>query len=163
MRQPLRKCDGAVLSPEQEEAIRAGGPAFISSRSHVNEAHIMKWVKAQRKMPKDIDEYIERHAIEDQRLLRQMRATIQNAAPEATEKISYGIPTFHMNGNLVHFAAFANHIGFYPTSSGITAFKKQLDRFRSSKGAVQFPKDNPLPLTLVTKIVKFRVKENLKK
>jgi uncharacterized protein YdhG (YjbR/CyaY superfamily) len=116
-----------------------------------------------RKIPKDIDEYLERHSSEDQRLLRQMRAMIHKAAPEATEKISYGIPTFYLNGNLVHFAAFANHIGFYPTSSGIGAFKKQLGAFRSSKGAVQFPKDKRLPITLVTKIVKFRVKENLNK
>jgi uncharacterized protein YdhG (YjbR/CyaY superfamily) len=116
-----------------------------------------------RKIPKDIDEYLERHSSEDQRLLRQMRAMIHKAAPEATEKISYGIPTFYLNGNLVHFAAFANHIGFYPTSSGIAAFKEQLGPFRSSKGAVQFPKDKRLPITLVTKIVKFRVKENLNK
>jgi len=116
-----------------------------------------------RKVPKDIDEYLERHSNEDQRLLRQMRATIHNVAPEATEKISYGIPTFYLNGNLVHFAAFANHIGFYPTSSGIAAFKKQLGRYKWSKGAVQFPKAKPLPLALVTKIVKFRVKENLNK
>lgn len=116
-----------------------------------------------RKKPKDIDEYLERHSREDQRLLRQMRATIHKAAPEATEKISYGIPTFHLNGNLVHFAAFANHIGFYPTSSGIAAFTKQLSSFKSSRGAVQFPKDKKLPLDLVTKIVKFRVKENLNK
>jgi uncharacterized protein YdhG (YjbR/CyaY superfamily) len=116
-----------------------------------------------RKVPKDIDEYLERHSSDDQRLLRQIRATIHKAAPEATEKISYGIPTFYLNGNLVHFAAFANHIGFYPTSSGIAAFKKQLAPFKSSKGAVQFPKEKPLPCMLVTKIVKFRVKENLKK
>jgi uncharacterized protein YdhG (YjbR/CyaY superfamily) len=114
-------------------------------------------------MPKDIDEYLERHSNEDQRLLRQIRATIHKVAPGAAEKISYGIPTFYLNGNLVHFAAFANHIGFYPTSSGIAAFKKQLGTYKWSKGAVQFPKDKPLPLTLVTKIVKFRVKENLNK
>ncbi|MGC1105172.1 MAG: DUF1801 domain-containing protein [Candidatus Acidiferrales bacterium] len=116
-----------------------------------------------RKMPKDIDEYLERHSKEDQRLLRRMRAAIGKAAPEATEKISYGIPTFYLDGNLVHFAAFPNHIGFYPTSSGIAAFKKQLGPYKSSKGAVQFPKDKPLPLALVTKIVKFRVKETLDK
>jgi uncharacterized protein YdhG (YjbR/CyaY superfamily) len=114
-------------------------------------------------MPKDTDEYIERHSTEDQRLLRQMRTTIRKAAPEATEKISYGIPTFYLNKNLVHFAAFPNHVGFYPTSSGIAAFKKQLGRYKCSKGAVQFPKDKPLPVALVTKIVKFRVKENLEK
>jgi uncharacterized protein YdhG (YjbR/CyaY superfamily) len=114
-----------------------------------------------RKMPKDIDEYLERHSNEDRRLLRQMRATIQKAAPAATERISYGIPTFYLDQNLVHFAAFTNHIGFYPTSSGIAAFQKRLAPFKWSKGAVQFPKDKPLPLRLVTKIVKFRVKENL--
>jgi uncharacterized protein YdhG (YjbR/CyaY superfamily) len=116
-----------------------------------------------RRMPKDIGEYIERRSKEDQRLLRQMRATIHKAAPEATEKISYGIPTFFLNRNLVHFAAFPNHIGFYPTSSGIAAFRKQLGRYKWSKGAVQFPKDKPLPLALVTRIVKFRARENLDK
>ncbi|MFZ0639818.1 MAG: DUF1801 domain-containing protein [Candidatus Acidiferrales bacterium] len=119
--------------------------------------------KMPRTMPKDIDEYLERHSMEDQRLLRQMRATIRKAAPEATERISYRIPTFYLNGNLVHFAAFSNHIGFYPTSSGIAAFKKQLGPYKWSKGAVQFPKDKPLPLALVIKIVKFRVKQNLDK
>ena len=113
--------------------------------------------------PSDIDEYIERHSNEDQRLLRQMRATIHKAAPGASEKISYGIPTFYSNGNLVHFAVFTNHIGFYPTSSGIAAFKKELGPYKWSKGAVQFPKNKPLPLSLVAKIVKFRVKQNLNK
>jgi uncharacterized protein YdhG (YjbR/CyaY superfamily) len=116
-----------------------------------------------RESPKDIDEYIERHAEADQRLLRQMRAAIRKAAPEAVEKISYGIPTFYLNRNLVHFAAFSKHIGFYPTSSGIAAFKKQLAPYKWSKGAVQFPKEKPLPLALVTEIVKFRVKEILDK
>src|SRR5262249_45673978 len=102
-----------------------------------------------RKVPKNIDEYIERHSNEVQRLLRQMRATIHQVAPEATEKISYGIPTFYLNGNLVHFAALANHIGFYPTSSGIAAFKKQLGPYKWSKGAEQFPKTKPIPLTLL--------------
>ncbi len=130
----------------------------------INQANILKRRRPMKgKMPKDIDEYLERHSSEDQRLLRQMRATIHKAAPEAAEKISYGIPTFYLNGNLVHFAAFAHHIGFYPTASGIAGFKKQLAPFGSSKGAVQFPKDKRLPLTLVTKIVKFRVKENLHK
>jgi uncharacterized protein YdhG (YjbR/CyaY superfamily) len=131
---------------------------------YINEANIIRRRRPmKRRIPKNIDEYIERHSSEDRRLLRHMRATIHKAAPEATEKISYGIPTFYLNGDLVHFAAFANHIGFYPTSSGIAAFKKQLDPFRSSKGAVQFPKDQRLPLTLVAKIVKFRLKENLNK
>ena len=141
--------------------VLAGGVLLVHYRVRSEER---KRVTAMnRKVPKDIDEYLERHSNEDQRLLRQMRATIHKVAPEATEKISYGIPTFYLNGNLVHFAAFANHIGFYPTSSGIAAFKKQLGPYKWSKGAVQFPKDKPLPLTLVIKIVKFRVKENLNK
>lgn len=93
-----------------------------------------------RKMPKDIDEYLGRYSSEDQRLLEQMRATIHKAAPGAKEKISYGIPTFDLNGNLVHFAVFADHIGFYPTSSGIAAFKEPLGQFRSSKGCGAVPK-----------------------
>lgn len=114
-----------------------------------------------RKITKDIDEYLGRCPKDEQRLLTQMRTTIQKAAPQATEKISYGIPTFYLNGNLVHFGAAQNHIGFYPTPSGITAFKKELAPYKSSKGAVQFPKDKPLPLALVARIVKFRVKEQL--
>ena len=112
-----------------------------------------------RKIAKDIDEYVGHCTQDVQPLLTQMRATIQQAAAQATEKISYGIPTFYLNGNLVHFGAAQNHIGFYPTPSGITAFKKELEPYKSSKGAVQFPKDKPLPLALVTRIVKFRVKE----
>ena len=112
-----------------------------------------------RKIAKDIDEYVGHCPQDVQPPLTQMRATIQQAAAQATEKISYGIPTFYLNGNLVHFGAAQNHIGFYPTPSGITAFKKELEPYKSSKGAVQFPKDKPLPLALVTRIVKFRVKE----
>jgi uncharacterized protein YdhG (YjbR/CyaY superfamily) len=112
-----------------------------------------------RKIAKDIDEYVGHCPQDVQPLLTQMRATIQQAAAQATEKISYGMPTFYLNGNLVHFGAAQNHIGFYPTPSGITAFKKELEPYKSSKGAVQFPKDKPLPLALVTRIVKFRVKE----
>jgi len=92
-----------------------------------------------------------------------MRQTIRKAAPEAVEAISYGIPTFKLNGNLVHFAAFRKHIGFYPTSSGIRAFKKEISTYKWSKGSVQFPIDKPIPYDLVKKIVRFRVKENLKK
>ncbi len=110
-----------------------------------------------------IDEYIETMPVEIQTLLNQMRVTIKAAAPEATEKISYQMPTFFLNGNLVHFAAFKNHIGFYPVPSGIEAFKEELAKYKGSKGAVQFPLDQPLPLGLVTRIVKFRVAENLKK
>ena len=92
-----------------------------------------------------------------------MRLTIQKAAPEATEKISYAIPTFFLNGSLVHFAAFRNHIGFYPTGSGIAAFQKELSKYKSSKGAVQFPMGSPLPLGLVSRMVKFRVRQSREK
>lgn len=116
-----------------------------------------------RTAPKDIDDYIARYPKNAQALLTKVRVTIQRTAPEATEKISYAIPTFYLNGNLVHFAAFKAHIGFYPTSSGITAFKKELIEYKTSRGAVQFPFDKPLPFALVKRIVKFRVKETMRK
>ena len=116
-----------------------------------------------RKLPKDFDDYLIGYPKDVQRLLMQMRSTIKKAAPQATEKISYGIPTFTLEGNLVHFAAFKNHIGFYPTPSAITAFNKKLSSYKCSKGAVQFPLDEPLPLTLVSRMVKFRVKEKMRK
>jgi len=92
-----------------------------------------------------------------------MRETIQKAAPEAEEKIAYGIPTFTLHGNLVHFGGFAKHIGFYPSPSAIVAFKKELANYKQAKGSIQFPISEPLPLQLVEKIVKFRVKENVRK
>jgi uncharacterized protein YdhG (YjbR/CyaY superfamily) len=110
-----------------------------------------------------IDEYIATFPEEIQRLLQEMRAVIRAAAPQAEEKISYQMPTFYLKGNLVHFAAHANHIGFYPTPSGIEAFQQELSRYQTSKGAVQFPIGEPLPLELVGRIVKFRVTENLQK
>ncbi|MBA2421832.1 MAG: DUF1801 domain-containing protein, partial [Chitinophagales bacterium] len=91
------------------------------------------------------------------------RVIIRKAAPKAEETINYAMPTFTLNGNLVHFAAYKNHIGFYPTPSGIDAFKKELSLYKGAKGSVQFPIDKPLPWALITKIVKFRVKENLEK
>ena len=116
-----------------------------------------------RQIPKNIDEYLDRFPKEVQQLLEKMRGTIRHAAPTAKEAISYGIPTFKLNGNLVHFAAFKSHIGFYPTPSAITAFKKELSAYKGAKGSVQFPFDRPLPLRLVTRMVKFRVKESLSK
>ena len=109
-----------------------------------------------------IDEYIATFPEDIQVILKQMRATIRAAAPEATEKISYQMPTFYLKGNLVHFAAFKSHIGFYPAPSGIEAFQQELAGYKSSKGAVQFPIGEPLPLELISRIVKFRVEENLK-
>jgi uncharacterized protein YdhG (YjbR/CyaY superfamily) len=107
-----------------------------------------------------IDEYIAIFPEEVQAKLRQLRTVIHTAAPDATEKISYQMPTFYLNGNLVHFAALKNHIGFYPTPSGIENFKEELKSYKSSKGAVQFPLDQPLPLDLIARIVQFRVTEN---
>jgi uncharacterized protein YdhG (YjbR/CyaY superfamily) len=112
---------------------------------------------------KNIDEYIALFPKEIQLPLQQMRVTIKAAAPDAVEKISYQMPTFFLNGNLVHFAAFKSHIGFYPVPTGIEKFKKELSAYKTTKGAVQFPLDKPLPLALITKIVKFRVAENLKR
>ena len=109
-----------------------------------------------------IDEYIATFPEETQKILEQLRATIKAAAPDAEEKISYQMPTFALKGNLVHFAAHKNHIGFYPTPSGIQAFKHELSIYEGAKGSVQFPIDQPLPLELIGKIVKFRVAENLK-
>jgi uncharacterized protein YdhG (YjbR/CyaY superfamily) len=108
-------------------------------------------------------EYIAGFPMDIQAMLEELRATIGKAAPEAKETINYQIPTFTMHGNLVHFAAYKNHIGFYPAPSGIEAFKKELSVFEGAKGSVQFPIDKPLPLKLIAKIVKFRVKENLER
>jgi len=110
---------------------------------------------------KTIDEYIARFPKDVRDVLEELRRVIRESAPKAEETISYGIPTFDLNGrHLVHFAAYKNHVGFYPTPSAIEAFKKELSAFRTSKGTVQFPLDKPIPFDLVKKIVKFRVKEN---
>ena len=111
----------------------------------------------------NIDEYIAQCPQEVQPVLTRLRAVIHEAAPGAVEKISYQMPTFYLNGNLVHFAAFEHHLGFYPTPSGIEHFKDEISAYKSSKGAVQFPLDQPIPYELVGRIVKFRVEENLKK
>ncbi|MGI0079805.1 MAG: iron chaperone [Nitrososphaerales archaeon] len=112
---------------------------------------------------KTMDEYISLFPDNVQNILEKLRLTIKESAPTAEEVISYGIPTFKLNGNLVHFAAFKNHIGFYPTPSGIETFKKELSQYKNAKGSVQFPIAKPIPFDLVRKIVKFRVKENLDK
>lgn len=110
-----------------------------------------------------IDEYIAQFPQDMQRTLQELRATIRAAAPDASEKISYQMPTFFLNGNLVHFAVQKKHIGFYPAPSGIEAFQEELAAYKGSKGAVQFPINAPLPLDLVRRIVEFRVAENLAK
>ena len=110
-----------------------------------------------------IDEYIATFPEDIQKILEEIRAVVKAAAPEAEEKISYQMPTFFMNGNLVHFAAFKKHIGFYPTPSGTEAFQKELSIYKGAKGSIQFPLNEPMPLKLISKIVKFRVAENSKK
>jgi uncharacterized protein YdhG (YjbR/CyaY superfamily) len=113
--------------------------------------------------PVTIDEYIATFPPDVRRLLRQVRATIRKAAPEAQEKISYQIPTFFLHGNLVHFGAFKKHIGFYPAPTGLKQFEKELSRYEGAKGSVRFPLDQPMPLALIARIVKFRVRKNLER
>ena len=115
----------------------------------------------QQNAAKDIDEYIAGFPPDIQTVLQKIRRVISEAAPGALETIKYRMPTFTMNGNLVHFAAYKGHIGFYPTPSAIEHFKNELAAYRSSKGAVQFPVDKPVPFELISKIVRFRVQENL--
>jgi len=117
-----------------------------------------------RKKYKTIDEYIKTFPKDIQIILEKIRQTIHETAPETVETVSYQMPTFKLNGkNLVHFAAFKEHIGFYPTPSGIDSFEKELAPYRTGKGTLQFPLDKPIPFNLVKKVVIFRVKENLNK
>jgi len=114
-------------------------------------------------VPLTIDGYISGFPGDVQVLLEKFRQTIRKAAPGAVEAIVYRMPTFRLNGNLVHFAAFKKHIGFYPTPSGIVDFKKELTSYATSKGAIQFPLHRPVPYALIGRIVKFRVKESVSK
>ncbi|WP_316792092.1 iron chaperone [Pedobacter frigoris] len=111
---------------------------------------------------RNIDEYISGFPEDVRKILEEVRATIREAAPEAEETIGYAMPTFKLNGNLIHFAAYKNHIGLYPTPNGIEEFKEELSRYKGAKGSVQFPIDKPMPLDLISRITKFRVEENLK-
>lgn len=110
-----------------------------------------------------IDDYLAGFPPAVKARLTKVRRTIRRAAPDAAEKIGYGIPTFTLNGNLVHFAGYERHIGFYPAPSAIAAFREALKPYKSAKGSVQFPHDQPLPLALIAKIVAFRVAESLRK
>ena len=112
---------------------------------------------------KDIDEYIASFPKDTQEMLEKLRMTIREAAPDAEETINYGVPTFTLKGNLVHFAAYKRHIGFYPAPTGIEKFKNELSAYERAKGSVQFPLDRPIPYDLISKIVTFRVKENLER
>ena len=120
-------------------------------------------MKSKPTAPKNIDEYIAGFPPDVQELLERIRSTIREAAPGAVEKISYQMPTFALKGNLVHFAAFKNHIGFYPAPTGIEEFQEELSVYKSAKGSVRFPLDKPIPFALIGRIVKFRVKENLER
>jgi uncharacterized protein YdhG (YjbR/CyaY superfamily) len=116
-----------------------------------------------RTTPKTIDEYIAGFPPSVQAILQKIRSTIKAAAPEAEEKISYQMPTFTLKGNLVHFAAYKKHIGFYPIPSGIEAFKEELSIYKQGKGSVQFPLDQPIPYDLIGRITAFRLQENLER
>lgn len=109
-----------------------------------------------------VDEYILEFPSEVQDILNKLRQVIKEAAPEAEEKISWKMPTFVLHGNLVHFAAYKNHVGFYPAPSGIDAFKNELSEYKGAKGSIQFPLSKPIPYELIRKIVEFRVVENKK-
>lgn len=113
--------------------------------------------------PKNIDEYITSFPNNIQLILKKLRGTIKKAAPDAEEVISYGMPSFRLNGRLLYFAAHKHHIGFYPMTTAIEAFKTRLSKYKWAKGSIQFPFNKSLPLQLITEIVKFRVKENLQK
>ena len=112
---------------------------------------------------KTVEEYLSAFPAGTKKILQEVRKTIKQAAPQAEELISYNMPAFKLHGVLVYYAAYKAHIGFYPTASGIETFKKELSPFKNSKGAVQFPIPEPIPFDLISKIVKFRVKENLEK
>ena len=120
-------------------------------------------MKADQTTAKSIDEYIAGFPPDVRETLQEIRRTIRKAAPDAEEGVKYGIPTFTLQGNLVHFGAYQKHIGFYPTPTGLEEFKEELSAYEGSKGTVRFPLDKPIPFDLITKIVKFRVKENLER
>jgi uncharacterized protein YdhG (YjbR/CyaY superfamily) len=120
-------------------------------------------MQGEKATPASTDEYITQFPADVQAILEKIRVVIKETAPGATEKISYGMPGFSQDGMLVWFAGHTNHIGFYPTGEGVAAFKNELSAYKTSKGAVQFPLDQPIPYELIRKIVKHRVEENSKK
>jgi len=120
-------------------------------------------MKTNQSAPQNIDEYIAGFPSAVQEILQKIRITIRNAAPEAEETISYKMPTFTLQGNLVHFAAYKKHIGFYPAPNGNEEFKEELEKYGAGKGTLQFPYEQPIPFTLISRIVKLRVQENTEK
>jgi uncharacterized protein YdhG (YjbR/CyaY superfamily) len=120
-------------------------------------------MEAKKVAAKTIDEHIHAFAPETQAILEKVRQTIKSVAPQATEAISYGIPTFRLNGNLVHFAGYAHHVGFYPGSEAIEVFREEIKGYKTSRGTIQFPLDKPIPYDLIKKITEFRVQRSLQK
>ncbi len=120
-------------------------------------------MKTKKTAPRNIDEYIAGFPSDVREILEKIRITIRKAAPSAEETIKYGMPTFTLKGNLVYFAAFKNHIGFYPPARGFKEIKKELSVYEGEKGSLRFPFDKPVPFGLISKVVKFRVRENLKR
>jgi uncharacterized protein YdhG (YjbR/CyaY superfamily) len=122
-----------------------------------------RYMRTDQPAARNIDEYIAGFPRDVQQILQKIRTTIRRAAPQAEEAISYQMPTFRLEGNLVHFAAFKNHIGLYPTPSGTEKFREELSPYQTGKGSIRFPLDKPIPYGLIGRIVKFRVKENLER
>jgi uncharacterized protein YdhG (YjbR/CyaY superfamily) len=122
-----------------------------------------RYMRTDQPAARNIDEYIAGFPRDVQQILQKIRTTIRRAAPQAEEVISYQMPTFRLEGNLVHFAAFKNHIGLYPTPSGTDKFREELSPYQTGKGSIRFPLDKPIPYGLIGRIVKFRVKENLER
>jgi len=120
-------------------------------------------MRTKRSAPQTIDEYIAGFPPAVQKILQKIRRTVRKAAPDAEETIKYQMPTFTLKGNLVHFAAFQKHIGFYPAPTGIEQFKQELSVYEGGRGSVRFPLDQPIPFDLIRRIVRFRVKENLER
>lgn len=137
--------------------------AILSVSAEFTSSEIRKGMSMKSNAPGTVAKYAESFPKSTQTIIKKMRATIKKAAPKAVESISYQMPAYKLNGVLVYFAAYENHIGFYPTPRGIAPFKKELVKFKCSKGAIQFPLDKKIPWALVSKIVRYRVKENLAK
>jgi len=129
--------------------------------SYVHDSNEGNRMRARQTAPKDIDEYIAGFPNDVRQILEEIRLTIRKAAPDAEETIKYQMPTFTLKGNLVHFAAYKEHIGFYPAPRGVEKFKDALSVYEGAKSTVRFPLDKPIPFSLISKIVKFRVKRNL--
>jgi uncharacterized protein YdhG (YjbR/CyaY superfamily) len=142
---------------------RVTSAGLLGGSKYLSEFYGDDKMKTNQTAPRNIDEYIAGFPTDIQAILQTIRVTIRKAAPNAEETISYQMPTFTLKGNLVHFAAFKQHIGFYPTPTGTEKFQKELSVYKGAKGSVRFPLDQPIPYGLITKIVKFRVKENLER